>query len=311
MKTEINVGRGVGGGWRFGFTRATLAVLCLAASQGVRAGWVDFAAAQVIVGNTRLPDPETLLAPSDVVLDPATGKVFVVDSGYHRVLRWDNAAARTNGAPANGVFGRTSMAADAGYPDSVAAGFNSISGLQADDQGRLWAVDSREERVLRWDQAASKTNGAPATGVIGQTSPTSLIRFENANQLSDSAPASGVLGAQSLVTYISGGRTLEQFWRPFSIFLDVSESIWVGDYANHRLLRFTPDTVATVTESGPSDGQYQMKFSVSRKGRFEVQSSTDLRSWAVEKGYDLSSGMEQVFEKPMAGEVRFFRVFEP
>ena len=38
------------------------------------------------------------------------------------------------------------------------------------DNARLWVGDSSNSRILRWTNAHVKINGAPADGVLGQTS---------------------------------------------------------------------------------------------------------------------------------------------
>jgi NHL repeat len=43
--------------------------------------------------------------PSGVAVDPATGKVFVVDTGNNRVLRFASASALVTGISAEGVLG--------------------------------------------------------------------------------------------------------------------------------------------------------------------------------------------------------------
>jgi hypothetical protein len=139
-----------------------------------------------------------------------------------------------------------------------------------------------------------------------------VLRFENAASKTNSAPADGVLGAPGLSRSISGGRTLEVFRRPFTLFLDVNEALWVPDYANRRLLRFSPELSSEVLEAGLGvGGKYRLKFRATQAGNFEVQSSEDLRTWVKEQGYVLGAGIEQVFEKPVSGMARFFRVFEP
>src|SRR5919199_4514047 len=52
------------------------------------------------------PSASTLCEPSDVVMDPATGRLFVADTGNHRVLSWANTRRLTSGQRADVVLGQ-------------------------------------------------------------------------------------------------------------------------------------------------------------------------------------------------------------
>jgi hypothetical protein len=74
----------------------------------------------------------------------------VADSSNHRVLRFDAAASKANGAAADGVLGQadfTSGSANRG--GSVAT--NTLYGpndVTVNQTGRLWVTDSGNNRVL-------------------------------------------------------------------------------------------------------------------------------------------------------------------
>ena len=50
--------------------------------------------------------------PFGVAVDPISGKIFVADTSNHRVLRFDDAAGKANGAPADGVLGQADFNGD-------------------------------------------------------------------------------------------------------------------------------------------------------------------------------------------------------
>ncbi len=92
-------------------------------------------------------------------------------------------------------------------PDRFGGG---VLGLCVDSSGRLWATDHTNHRVLRFDNASSKTSGADADGVLGQTN-------FNTNAAAVSATAMD---------------------SPLSVAVDPSGTLWVADTGNNRVLGF-------------------------------------------------------------------------
>ncbi len=68
---------------------------------------------------------------------------------------------------ADGVLGQAnfSTAANPNPPDATS--MNQPFGVAVDANGTLWVSDSWNYRVLRFDNAAAKANGAAADGVLG------------------------------------------------------------------------------------------------------------------------------------------------
>ncbi len=102
-----------------------------------------------------------------IALGP-NGALYVSDPGNRRVLRFDNAAAKANGADADGVLGAPDLTT-AGAPGlPTASNFsNAIYGLTVDAAGNLYVSDAGNRRILRFNNAAAKANGAAADGVLG------------------------------------------------------------------------------------------------------------------------------------------------
>lgn len=100
--------------------------------------------------------------PNDVCFD-GQDNLWVADKNNHRVLKFSNADSKTSGAPADGILGNSvyntvlSTHTAATFTSAEAVCFNGNS---------LWITDAG--RVLRFDNPASKPDGAPADGVIGQ-----------------------------------------------------------------------------------------------------------------------------------------------
>lgn len=165
--------------------------------------------------------PNALSFPASIAVDTA-GRLWIAASGNHRVLRFDAAATKPNGANADGVLGQ---------PDFITCtaattqnGMNAPQGVALDSAGRLWVADSNNHRVLRFDAAAAKANGANADGVLGQTTFTSATFATTQNGL----------------------------WFPNGIVLDSSGRLWVSELDNHRIVRF--NSAATKANGANADG---------------------------------------------------------
>ena len=107
-----------------------------------------------------------LYHPKGVAVNRATGKFFVADYFNSRVLRWSSVNAAVNGSAAEAVFGQNAF-----NTSSTGQTQNTMYDpfhLVVDGNGRLWVADFFNNRVLRFDNASSKSTGAVADGVLGQ-----------------------------------------------------------------------------------------------------------------------------------------------
>ncbi len=95
----------------------------------------------------------------------------------------------------------------------------SPTGVQIDSDGDLWVCDRGYSRVLRFIDAANKSDGANADAVLGQ------IDFDS----TDSGTSAIKLSAQFLS----------------SLFLDALGNLWTTDHINNRVLRFTRPVAPT------------------------------------------------------------------
>ena len=96
-----------------------------------------------------------LKSPYDVALD-AQGRLWVADFDNARVLRFDSPASQIQPA-ANGVLGQpdfTTISTGAGPAKT-----NRAITLALSPSGSLFVVDCLNSRILRWDNAAAKSNG--------------------------------------------------------------------------------------------------------------------------------------------------------
>lgn len=188
----------------------------------------DGIAASLVLGqadftsNTPATSQTGMNSPQQIAVDPTTGKVFVADPGNHRVLRFASVAALTNDAAAEAVLGQTNFTSNT--PATTQSGMSSPLGVYVDSAGRLWVGDTNNHRVLRFDNASTKANGANADGVLGQ------INFTSGS----SATAQNRMAT------------------PFSVFVDSGGRLWVSEYGNSRVLRF--DNAAASPNGDNADG---------------------------------------------------------
>lgn len=170
------------------------------------------------------------------------GSLFVVDQAAHRVLRFDNAPTKANGANADGVLGQdnftnTTWNANVGGSTPSDKGFETPVSVALDPSGNLYVVDQGNGRVLRFNSAASKSNGASADAVFGQANFTSK----------------------------GFGTTQSTFFTPQGVAVDPSGNLYVADGSNHRVLRF--NSAATKTNGANADGVLgQANYTTNTKG---------------------------------------------
>ena len=142
--------------------------------------------------------------PYSVAVDPTSGKVFVGERDNNRVLRFASVSALSNGAPAEGVLGQADFTS--GLPNRGGTVFTNTMvmpfGLFVDHAGRLWVADLGNNRLLRFDHASSKPDGADADGVLGQL------------DFTHSAPATTRNGMNV----------------PYGMFVEPDGRLWLADY---------------------------------------------------------------------------------
>lgn len=272
------------------FTALLLAVsLCLSfAAPAFAISITDGMAATLVLGQPNFTSSASATTqtgmnfPSAAAVDPTTGKVFVVDGGNNRVIRFASVCNLVNGARAEAVLGQPNFTSNTAA--TAQSGMNGPLGVFADSGGRLWVADQTNNRVLRFDNAASKANGANADGVLGQsnfagnTSATTqsgmafpggvfvdsdgrlwvadgdnarVLRFDNAASKANGASADGVLG-QPGFTSNAIATTQSGMMSPAGVFVDSVGRLWVSDYGNSRVLRF--DNAAGKANGAGADG---------------------------------------------------------
>ena len=245
-------------------------------------------AAEAVLGQPNLTTtaPATTQAgmsqPVGLALD-GQGRLYVSEVGNNRVVRFDGAATKANGANADGVLGQTTFTN--GTSATAQGRMYFPWGLAVDGAGRLYVADYRNSRVLRFDGAATKANGANADGVLGQTTFTTgtaarsqsamnqvngvavdgagrlyvsdrnnrrVLRFDNAAAKANGANADGVLGQADFTAFVTSPVSAARMSSPFAVAVDNGGRVYVADFSYNRVVWF--NDAATKANGADADG---------------------------------------------------------
>ena len=139
-------------------------------------------------------------------------QMFIADYGNSRILIW-NSIPTSSGVAANLVIGQpdfTTFGSNTG--GRSAASLAEAAGPVVDEQGRFYVPDFSNHRILIYNQIPITIHQA-ADAVIGQ------VDF-----------ATGTQNA--------GGVSATSISNPWGLSINDGK-LWVADYTNHRVLRFT------------------------------------------------------------------------
>jgi sugar lactone lactonase YvrE len=243
-----------------------------AAADGVL-GQMDF-----VSSNVSFPPTQASLTGPFCIAANKTGTIWIADPNVNRVLRFDYASAKPNGADADAVLGQPDFVSFNPPATPTAASMDSPDGVTVDADDNLWVVDSDNNRVLRFDHAPVKPlAGASADAVFGQPKFSSnaasitqyglsapsgcgidsngtlwvsnfysdrVLGYHDAANKPTGALADVVLGQTAfdlVVNYIPF--TASSLSSPQQIAADADGSIWIAN--SGRVLRFHPAAAAT------------------------------------------------------------------
>ena len=140
-------------------------------------GQPDFTSGGAATSQCRMYSPTDLAVGSD-------DRLFVADSDNHRVLRFNDAAGKAPGANADGVLGQSDFLAALSVTSHN--GMNTPRGVALDGT-TLFVAELGNRRILRFEDAGIRANGAYADGVLGQSSFES--NYSNISQSRMEAPS--------------------------------------------------------------------------------------------------------------------------
>lgn len=154
--------------------------------------------------------------PTAVTVDPATGDVFVSDTGNNRVLRFIYPFENTDRVEPDKVFGQADFQERrANQPFRGPGSMSSPSTLSFDAMGNLWVADAGNHRLLRFLRSALDADSPEADLVLGQTN----FETGQANAGMNQVGPVGFNGPASTAFHPNG-------------------SLYVADFNNARILVF-------------------------------------------------------------------------
>ncbi len=225
------------------------------------------------------------------------GELFVADSNNNRVLRYDNANTLANGANASGVLGQLNFV-------GIASG---LSATQMDDprgvtitpDDALWVSDDDSNRLIRFDGASTKANGAAANGVVGQPN------FTTGTTATTDRGLDGSIG------------------HPF---VDGAGSLWISEDDNDRVVRFPADEtkpLLVVTTTVPRetkkkkftiDGTASDQFGISlvqfRVGTGPLQAAVGTTAWQIKPALKKGRNTITIFATDSVGNVSVDKIIK-
>ncbi len=277
--------------------------------------------------------------PMDVYADPQ-GRVWVADTGNNRVLRFDNAASKPIGASANAVLGQPAFGLDTVPASPTLANMHHPGGIVGDGKGAIWVADTQHHRVLRFDNAAAKANGASANAVLGQNSGTTafgnlgatgldtprqlavengahlwvseagnkrVVRFKNAATLPNGGAADTVIGQPDFF-HTDVQDDLSSFVKPNGIAIDPSGRLFVADTTPYRVMRFSPNGTQIVAQGLTPQKQLWLTYKSNAGAQYDIESSVDLSLWNYE-ATQTAIGTQTTYTSPSPiNGRRFYRV---
>ena len=250
--------------------------------------------------------------PTGIFVDNS-GILWVTEWSNHRILRFNNAATKGNGASADGVLGQVNFTNNsAGTTQSKL--FNPVDVIVEND-GTLWVADLNNDRVLRFDNAASKSNGANADGVLGKPNYTAtgstatqnntgatsglallcnklyvsdlsnnrILWWTDPQSKANGSNADGVFG-QSNYTNSGWGTAQNRFRSPRLLTYDYQNNLYVNDASNNRVLTF--NEVASKASNANADLVLgQPNFTTSTPGTTQSKLSSPRGIGVIENNF--------------------------
>lgn len=242
--------------------------------------------------NSKMNFPESVVVSPDMTL-------FVADSSNNRVLRFNNAADIGNGPPASAVLGQPDFLTST--PGTSATTMRFPTAVSLDSSDSLWVTDYSNRRLIRFDLASTKPNGAAATGILGQPD---------------------FLTSAAAVTISSRGH-IQSYGKAF---IDATGSLWIPDTENNRVLRFPPDVtkpLLVVTTNVPKTvskkkltikGTASDQFGISkvqyRLGNGPLKTATGTTSWQFTVNLAAGKNKITIFAVDSVGNVSLNKVIK-
>jgi uncharacterized protein (TIGR03437 family) len=173
--------------------------------------------------------------PQAVAVDTSTtpNRLYVVDTGNHRVLAWANASDFYDGQLADLVIGQRDLdyTETLGPGTDISGGLNSPTGIAVDESGNVYVADSGNNRVLRFSRPFDQPDKLKLPDLVfGQTSLTGRNANLGSNEISSRGLRLNFYNDRACSTCYRAGLALQK---------DGGRTVlWVVDAGNNRVLRF-------------------------------------------------------------------------
>ncbi len=211
------------------------------------------------------------LGPQGTAVDPASGRLFVVESRAARILSWPSARAFQNAEAADIVIGQPDEFS-AGPKPADARTFCAPQSVAVDPAGSAYVSDDCYNRVLRFDPPFASGMAAAAVYGQGGSFETTASNRGGRSRASLSSPLGVAVNGEALFVHDAGNRRVLVFKQPRSratadavigqadanafdaapasatrlaagegaLALDAAGRLYVADSAGNRVLRFSP-----------------------------------------------------------------------
>jgi uncharacterized protein (TIGR03437 family) len=154
-------------------------------------------------------------SPTGLAVDPLSGNLYVADTGNNRVVRFPAPFANPSRIEPDAVYGQTSFTNRTAAASSST--LNAPRGVAFDSAGNLWVADTGNHRVMRF----------PASVLNNQTPPIAADLVIGQKDFSGNSANAGAS--------VSGSG----FSTPIGLAFDTQGNLYVADFANTRVLKFS------------------------------------------------------------------------
>ncbi|CAF1082804.1 unnamed protein product [Rotaria sordida] len=223
------------------------------------------AGALVAGGNGAGSTADKLSSPWGIFI--INNSTYIVDQGNHRVQRWDFGASLA-----------TTVAGSTSDPGPWAYQFNTPTSITLDPYGYIYILDSANDRLQKWYPGASygiTVVSATMYGlysmqfdhsgniVISDTFYHRVLSFTSPTTTTTLPPTQTAIPVcqtaiwNQTFTILAGttsniGSTPTLLYYPYDVTFDGYGNMYVADYYNHRIQRFSPGSNAGTTVAGSS-----------------------------------------------------------
>lgn len=231
------------------FYLIALAISSMAYSQNSEFGW-NPTGITVAGGNGAGSNQSQLNFPYSIFMDPSNN-LYIADTQNHRIQKWEaGAAAGITVAGGNGAGANSNQ-------------LNTPTCVWVDADQNIYVMDSFNNRVQKWNSGAAQ--GTTVAGGNGEgtasnqfNKPGGFYFRNNAFYIVDAGNnrvVKWILGETSGIAVAGGtyGNLPDQLANPTvngTIYVDENESLYVTDYMNNRVQKFSTGNAGAITVAG-------------------------------------------------------------